>query len=231
MSKIIGITGPQGCGKSTTMNLIGEVFPNDQIYIDDFKVSRWVQQDMGFETLAEATSTYSRMLEFQHNVLHKKIESLSQFKHLTSTFVLTERTFADIYAYTDLWISKFIQSGEVSEEQGNTDSFNFMSQCLINQKFLFSGQIIIPFAEHIRFEEDPNRAALHDVDEFYNRVVDFNGELDKFSMFMLNSKSPEERATDIVADYLPDLISGSDQTDFIRACAIAALDAGWLSVE
>lgn len=231
MSKIIGVTGPQGCGKGTTISLIGEIFPNDQIYIDDFKVSRWVQRDMGFETLAEATSTYSRMLEFQHNVLYKKIESLSQFKHLTSTFVLTERTFADIYAYTDLWISKFALAGEVSEEQANIDSFKFMEECLINQKFLFSGQVIIPFSNHIKFEEDPNRATLADVDEFYDRVVDFNGELENFSMYMLNSKTPQDRATDIVADYLPNLISGGEQIDFVRSCAIAALDAGWLSVE
>ena len=122
MSKIIGITGPQGCGKGTTINTIGDVFPNDQIYIDDFKVSRWVQKEMGYSTLAEATSTYEKMIKFQKMVLNKKIESLSTFKNLTSTFVLTERTFADIYAYTDLWISKFVLSGEVSSEQANADS-------------------------------------------------------------------------------------------------------------
>jgi len=115
MTKIIGVSGAHGTGKSVAIDKVKELNSKDPyIIVDDFKVSRTVLAELGM-TLEEATANAEVTKIYQTMVLRKKIHrdgfSLKlNYPHLQHNplerHFLVDRSVADIYAYTKLWTEK-----------------------------------------------------------------------------------------------------------------------------
>lgn len=107
--KIIAISGAHGCGKTSVLEELQKQ-NHQEIFIDDFKVSRTVLAELGL-TLEQATKTATLTQKYQKLVLSKKIDrdgvvlpSAVYDPQVRSVFV--DRSIADVYAYTRLWVEK-----------------------------------------------------------------------------------------------------------------------------
>jgi predicted ATPase len=159
MSKVIGLSGPQGGGKTTLLNGL----KGNGIVVDDFKVSRKVQADLGWESLENATSSVATMMMFQEKVRDVKYErDFFNSQRTDVDIVLTERTFADIASYTQLWSWELAHAGKWSVEDAVTFSLKFVDECARFQH-VYAGNILLPFMPHIAWQADPNRAAQKDI--------------------------------------------------------------------
>lgn len=114
MTKVIGVSGAHGTGKSVTIDRVKELNSKDPyIIVDDFKVSRTVLSELGM-TLPEATANAEVTKIYQSMVLRKKIHrdgfslkiNSTQLEPKVEVNYLVDRSVADVYAYTKLWTEK-----------------------------------------------------------------------------------------------------------------------------
>lgn len=196
IAKFIGIAGPQGSGKGTTIDALQNLNSDLIFLFDDFKVSRHVQKVMGFSSLQEATDTFEKMICFQNRILEEKANSLSFLRNAMVDFVITERTFVDIATYFQLWCIKMVQQGTISQDQCNDVVEQFSQKSFNLQHKFFDTTIIIPMMDHVAFEQDPNRADEKDVDIFYNLFMENVGKCG-CECILVSSEGIVERAKEI----------------------------------
>jgi hypothetical protein len=162
MAKVIGLSGPQGGGKSTLLNGL-------QLYgikVDDFKVSRSVQKQLGWESLDRATKNIDDMLEFQNEIKRQKfIHDGALAADDSVKVILVERTFADIDAYFQLWLNKFLYRGDIEEAEHKMLSKDFGASCKYGQQIYYAN-MILPYSNTVKWENDPSRAKQEDLDAF-----------------------------------------------------------------
>lgn len=167
MAKVIGLSGPQGSGKTTLLNGLKGV----GIHVDDFKVSREVQKQLGWDSLERVLEEVDTMMEFQSTILNVKREREEQNRARTDVdIILTERTFADIAVYTQLWSFELAHIGKWSLDRAMGFAADFMSDCADLQTN-YAGNLILPFMQHIAWQADPHRAQRHQV-EFVDNELD-----------------------------------------------------------
>lgn len=188
MKIIVGLSGAQGAGKSTLLNelkLRGWA-------LDNFKVSRAVQEQLGWKTLDRVMDAPETMMEFQNEVYTQKLKHdtvvkacLEALPHEHSTcplvsehnlmqkIVLTERTFADIFAYTALWTNKLVYDGKIGLWEAGDFLGEYNEKCLFAQKAVYGGTILLPYMDSVPWQEDPNRASLKDVGFVYRGIENF----------------------------------------------------------
>src|SRR5690349_4606584 len=107
MAKLIGLSGPQGGGKTTLLDGLKE----KGIVVDDFKVSRQVQKELGWDSLENVLKNPETMMKFQAKVRDVKyVRELENKERTDADIILTERTFADIASYTQLWCWELVES-------------------------------------------------------------------------------------------------------------------------
>lgn len=161
VAKVIGLSGPQGGGKSTLLN--GLAARDLFITVDNFKVSRAVQASMGLDSLERVHETASMMVEFQEAVLKHKLEREQELvEYDAHDFVLTERTFADIASYAQLWAWKLADQGKWDLKDAVAFNVDYGARCA-NAQNVYSGNILLPFMPHIAWQADPHRASQKDV--------------------------------------------------------------------
>lgn len=161
MAKVIGLSGPQGGGKTTLLNGLKE----KGLYVDDFKVSREVQAQLGWDSLDRVLDKVDTMMAFQTKIVNVKRERDEQNRARTDVdIILTERTFADIAAYTQLWSLELAHAGKWTVEDAMQFAVEFVSDCSYFQHS-YAGNMLLPFMPHIAWQADPNRAR-HDHIEF-----------------------------------------------------------------
>lgn len=169
--RVVGISGAQGGGKST---LLGEL-KNRGFKVDDFRVSRAVQASLGWKTLENVMESWYTMVEFQSAVYQEKYDhDLSLRTSESNEIVLTERTFADIVAYTNLWTWRHVDRGNTKFNEAMAFLVPYTQRCAEAQRLIYSGTIMMPFmADVVQWEADPNRAARNDVDRVFEDVQRF----------------------------------------------------------
>lgn len=167
MALVIGLSGPQGGGKSTLLNGL----TTRGIKVDDFKVSREVQSRLGWDTLDRVQDSAETMKEFQRTVLEVKKER-ERFNSGRDDvdLIVVERTFADIYVYTCLWADKLIRSHKWGILEATTFVSEIADECISAQK-VYEANIFLPFMEHVKWESDPHRATQSDV-EFVGKELE-----------------------------------------------------------
>lgn len=195
--KVVGISGAQGGGKST---LLGEL-KNRGHRVDDFRVSRAVQAKLGWKTLENVMESWYTMIEFQSAVYQEKFDNdLSLRMNESSDIVLTERTFADIVAYTNLWTWRHLDRGNTTFSEAMEFLLPYTSKCASAQCLIYSGTILMPFMPNVvAWQEDPNRAALNDVERVFEDVQRFMETKIPADtpILTISSKSVQERADDV----------------------------------
>lgn len=164
--KIIAVSGAQGSGKTTLL----EKLKTKDIQVDDFKVSRTVQQKMGWASLDEVYNSPTKMMQFQEQILHAKF---AHDKELAAQggddVILVERSFTDIHAYAELW---FDRMGMRLNPSYNQWMSSYKMTCLLCQT-LYSGIIMVPLMKNIQWEDDPKRASKQDAEICYGKMTSF----------------------------------------------------------
>jgi len=189
MTKIIGMTGAHGTGKSATLEHIKNDPIIDNIKVDDYKFSRSVLKALG-QTLEEATATVESTMSFQTKVL----DSVRRRNHLLKllepqgdvTTHLVDRSVADVYAYTRLWSEKNGIDREWFEKYEAKCAEMVSAYDII---FVFpTGKI--PFVDDgIRAKEDTQAAIAQYIDEFLAKYAK--------RFYVVQSTSIEDRASEI----------------------------------
>lgn len=192
---LVTISGPQGCGKSTTMEAL-KVLVKEQglpITVDDFKVSRAVQTARG-GVLTDATKDFPTMLEFQRAISRARTRYEDDVLPDTmSKIVVMERGFADIAAYFRLWVEKL-----QPEEFYRPMIDDFVNDCRTQAKFT-QMSLYLPFMDHVKFEADANRAAESDVSRFNELLLDeLSQPVYANAQATIEGKTPEQRAQSII---------------------------------
>lgn len=196
--KVIGLSGAQGGGKSS---LLIEL-ENRGWQLDKFRVSRAVQAQLGWDRLDTVMESWETMTRFQEEVFAQKYEhdfALSEQK--ADEIVLTERTFADIAAYTALWTWKHVDRGSVSFETAVAWLNKYVGRCVEAQK-MYTAIMLLPYMpEVVAWEDDKNRAARADVNAVYEDVERFIQKPVFLTMkkLTINTKSVPERADQVEA--------------------------------
>lgn len=148
---IFGITGSQGCGKTTVLNDLKSAGYN----VDIFSTPRDVQARLGYASLAEVLDqSFDKIKQFQEAILETKYKRDSALaeKHKDGV-AFVERTFADIFAYATTWATQLPKKSEEFTEWVNTEYFN---KCKAAQLELQYSTIILSPLE--TFEVDLRRA-------------------------------------------------------------------------
>ena len=191
MAKVIAISGAQGAGKSTLL----EELKSRGFYIDSFKVSRSVQESLGFTSLNDATATLPIGVGFQEKIFEAKLKHDKQLNELPYDVVLVERSFADIYAYSLQWVKKH-STFDKTQSNATLWSFRFKQQCLAAQKLCYNGCILLPYMDHMVWQEDVRRADKNSVDSVYNEIIKFTESSGK-SMLQISEKTVGARAVQV----------------------------------
>lgn len=168
MARLVAVSGAQGAGKTTVLTMMkarGWV-------VDDFKASRQVQADLGMSSLQDVMSSVPTMLKFQNAVLEVKKQREEYLASLAGDIILTERSFADIAAYTTHWCWQHV-------DDKNWDFFTasrwltpYIAECAEAQQ-VYSGVILVPMMPVIKWEDDPQRADRWSVDSIFEDITSF----------------------------------------------------------
>jgi len=190
--RIVGISGAQGGGKSSLLNELKA----RGYTVDDFRVSRAVQAQLGWASLDNVMESFDTMKAFQDEVFNQKYEQdMSYVNNGKPGMVLTERTFADIFAYTQLWAWKLLDDGE-DPRKVMPWLGQYYKKCQQAQIECYSATILLPLMSHVVFEVDPHRAKKEDAERVYEEITRFT-DLIKFQghpSFVISEKTVEARA-------------------------------------
>jgi len=167
MAKLIGLSGPQGGGKTTLLNGLKD----KGIEVDDFKVSREVQKQLGWDSLSQVMESPETMMAFQAKVRDVKyVRELENRARTDVEMILTERTFADIASYTQLWAWELTDSGKWDLTEAVEFLLGYVDLCKANQ-LVYDGNLILPSMPHVQFQADPHRAEKRHI-EFVTKQMD-----------------------------------------------------------
>lgn len=193
--KVVGLSGAQGGGKSS---LLIELQTRGW-RLDQFRVSRAVQAELGWDSLDRVMDSPETMIEFQNEVFKQKfnhdlvlcVKGSHEFEAVRkqgggitceadperahrNEFILTERTFADIWAYTSLWTWRFHEQGKLTFNEAIGFLTGYTQKCADAQNQIYSGVLLLPYMPAVvHWENDPNRASRSDVDSVYEDVQRF----------------------------------------------------------
>lgn len=200
-ARIVAVSGPQGCGKGSMISEIAEIDFSEALnyfFIDDFKVSRAVQKDMGVSSLMDIYTDMSVMLQFQNKVLDFKKDSLYELQQFVGRdFIITERSFLDIAAYFELWCEKQMQAGNITEDEFVDLTQNYAKKCYTHQKEFCDINVIIPMMDCVEFENDQHRANKDDIDRFYELLMK-HVEASGTRCFFVTEETVKDRAVQVI---------------------------------
>lgn len=215
--KVIGLSGAQGSGKSS---MLKELMSRGW-RLDEFRVSRAVQAQLGWDTLDHVLHSFDKMVAFQNEVFQQKfnrdltlsvkdsseVPVVSHDILLTAdpemvqrnSIILTERTFADIWAYASHWTWTFHDRGDVTFRQAIDFVTPYLEKCIEAQNTIYSGALMLPLMEHVIWEDDPNRAKKNIANSIYEDVVRFMERKMKITIqrHEIYSQSVADRATEV----------------------------------
>ena len=212
--KVVGLSGAQGAGKST---LLIELQKRGWV-LDQFRVSRAVQAQLGWDSLDQVMESWDTMTAFQEEVFKQKLGRDVELMKLSddarhdrtvsqNAIILTERTFADIVAYTNLWTWKHVDRRNVDLSTAVRWLQAYTHGCLQAQVQIYSGVMLLPYmSDVVSWEADKNRADRIDTDKVYEDVERFLEQslLMKVRRQVITTKTVDERA-DQVERYLETL--------------------------
>ena len=185
MNKIFGITSTHGTGKSTLLN--GLEFGG--INVDKTKISRNVQNALGWSSLERVLESFNTMMDFQEEVFKQLVE---RDRKITVPTVV-ERTPLDLVTYSTLWFKHFRDKEmEVDEDRLLQYEIDCMEWFFEN----YGGVIYIPIVDAIPFEIESSRGFAsnrEEHDQLIQSIIKYSASIDKSMMVLY------------VADVNPDL--------------------------
>lgn len=195
--KAIGLSGAQGGGKSS---LLKELMARGWA-LDEFRVSRAVQEQLGWQSLTRVMDSPNTMIKFQREVFRQKYNNDRKLAYANGCVdvILTERTFADICAYTNLWAWRFVDDGRMLLGEAIEFLAEFTHDCAQAHNEIYTGTMLLPMMSHIEWQNDPNRAAKQDTVSVYEdieRFIDRKAHI-THKRFRITAASVEQRADQV----------------------------------
>lgn len=174
MARVIGLSGAQGGGKTSLL----EELERRGYEVDRFRVSRAVQASLRWESLENVMSSPLTMIDFQNEVFAQKLKHDANIRRNDvlpeSKIVLTERTFADIVAYTNQWTWRFVDQRRMALEEAMRFLSPFRIECITAQLTCYSGTLLLPYMDPVQWDDtDAQRAKKEDIDSVYSTIVRF----------------------------------------------------------
>lgn len=180
---VVGVSGAHGAGKTTLLNELR----TRGWRIDDFKVARAVQKELGWDSLDRATESWETMMAFQEQVLLQKrnhdlmlaAKANTEFPPIpdltpeNDRVIIVERTFADICAYADLWAWKLVDAQKVTLTEAIMFLVDYAQRCGKAQNEIYGGTVLLPLMDHVVWEEDKHRAKKQDAQTMFEDVERF----------------------------------------------------------
>lgn len=193
---VVGLSGAQGGGKSTLL----EGLKQAGWTVDDFKVSRAVQAQLGWASLQQVLESPQTMQTFQDEVLKQKLER-DQTLRCGSGLVLTERTFADICAYTTYWSWELVDNRKWTLREASAWLHDYTQRCVEAQKRCYDAVLMLPYMNHVVWNGDPNRASFESVNTIWENLERFTQKFELVSIpkFYISSPSTEARVAEVDA--------------------------------
>jgi hypothetical protein len=149
------------------------------------------------------------MVQFQNEVFRQKYDRDSMLVAMAAdsrhdrdgsqnSVILTERTFADIWAYTSMWTWRFHDQRKITFDEALRFLTPFTKKCADAQSELYSGVLLLPFMNHIVFEDDTHRASRADVDSVYEDVDRFvERKTPSMAKLYITTETVADRATEV----------------------------------
>lgn len=185
MQFVVGLSGTHGTGKSTILHGVESLgFP-----IVDSQLARTAQKALGWDHLSKAQESVENMWSLQDAVLdamNNRDEEITK----SQAFTLTERSPADIWAYTTMWCERL-------GINTNTDqrARDYYQRCVELAK-RYAGFLIVPMTDAIPFVVEPNRADLESripVAETINEFVMTHSRNHLVPVHFVSTVRPDER--------------------------------------
>lgn len=195
MAKIVAVSGAQGAGKST---LLAEI-QNRGYKVDDFKVSRHVQEKLGVQSLGEAIASPFSMQHFQGEIYSHKFHRDAELAKDEAPIILTERSFSDIFCYTSEYTFNFIDNGMLDRNTALSWLSHYKKLCINAQLSCYSGIVLLPLMSHVQWENDRRRAPRHSAERIYEEIDIFCSSSDFIRMptLRITGITVDERATQL----------------------------------
>lgn len=176
---IIAISGPQGCGKTTTLGLL----PQEQVIAR--KTARAILEDWKV-TLQDVNEDADLTMKFQDELFKVKWTDEATFGFdgpRRDELMFTERTFADLFTYAAISIGKHNRC-----QQWLTD---YYMKCINANLALYTGVYLLPRLPSQPVEHDGVRATS----PYYSMLVE--GAISQFTRSMRVPGSRSPRVTDV----------------------------------
>lgn len=144
---VVGLAGAHGTGKTTILKAIKAT----GLMVEESQLSREAQAALGWESLSPAQESQENMWDLQDAIL----DSLQARDHRineSKVVTLVDRTPADVWGYTKLWISRI---GEENVDMKRAERYR--RRCL-ELSYHYRSMIIVPIRDEIAFVADPHRA-------------------------------------------------------------------------
>lgn len=175
MTTLVAVCGTHGSGKTS---ILTELKRDATYIVDDFKVSRSVQEQMGVKSLDIVLGKVAKMMQFQELVFEAKLANDSKLLEQLpeDQIILVERSFLDIMIYSQLWMNRFPRAKSSVEHRQWLAAF--CEKC-IKAQAMYNGIILVHSHPDIPFEVDPNRGAAETREIFENQLIEAVGKYGK----------------------------------------------------
>lgn len=187
-SYVIGLCGTHGTGKSTVIKGLKEV----GVHVEDSQLSRTAQKMLGWDSLDRVTESADNLWALQDAILAAMYDRDKRIND-SKTFTIVDRTPADVYAYTFLWLLKLDEIGRENRERHT----RFCAQCR-HLASNYALHIYFPIREEIPFVAEAQRAKLEDREQHNKHINNF---LMNVSAYEVRSLKPEDRVAEIMSVY------------------------------
>lgn len=197
MAKVVAMSGAQGAGKTTLLKNLSD---NGWI-VDDFKVSRTVQERLNWSSLTTVLTSWETMVEFQEEILAQKFAHDYALRKDAARLILVERSFADVAAYTTQWAWQLHDKGRVLLPTISQWLPGYVRRCASAQEQCYGGLMLLPYMNNVPWENDLNRAAFHSVEAVYEDIARFaqRAQFLQLKTYVITAESVSDRAQQVEA--------------------------------
>ena len=186
MKYVIGLSGTHGTGKSTVAREAAAL----GVPVNRAQLSREAQEALGWSTLAGARERLDTMWQLQGAILSRLVardEAIARSRTLT----LVERSPADVWAYTQVWLSR-----HGVDWKNDPQSLQYLADLGAHAREHYAKIIYVPMRDSIPFVEEPNRADLLSRESVAKNVQDFIWAF-RVPEHVLLELSPERRGREV----------------------------------
>lgn len=183
---VVGLCGAHGTGKSTILRGVKAA----GYKVDETQISREAQKLLGWDNLSVVEKNPTNIWLLQDAVLQAMFDRDDRINK-SGEITLVDRTPADIWGYTMLWLMRLDVIGPENREREAA----YRRQCR-HLASKYAKHIVVPIKDEVAFVAEVNRADAKSREFHAQHVMNFiAGHLDKH---VVESISKEDRVKEVI---------------------------------